>query len=421
VLQGGGAAILKLRRGVEFFAGKGGDLDADGAVGRLHGGDGALQADAALLPDADAEGAGLSEDKLLKGGALRLVAEDGEQSAGAAFLHDDRGEHDVKRAGGERGLSDVREELGREIVERGFEYGDDFRSARSGRLGNGGGEGFAEAETEDVGEAGVAAGAGAVADAMDEHDGAGSKAGCEGADDGGASGRDELLLYVGGVGGEAAEKISSSGRRHREGAVSADDGAAANVERRAEPLIDLEMMDAGGGGDDVNDGIDRADFVEVNLVDGDVVDLRFGVAEELKGADGEELDGLCERCGLNESANRGEGTAMHMGMVMLVIVGVAVIVFMTGRCGGFGELVTVEDVDLGAGDAAAVHGFNAEGGVEAEGGGSVMQHLRGHARVNQRAEKHVSGDTGEAIKRSDTHQERSFKNKLGSAETQLPS
>ena len=44
-----------------------------------------------------------------------------------------------------------------------------------------------------------------------------------------------------------------------------------------------EGVDAGGGGDDVDDGVDCADFVEVNFFDVDVVDFGFGGSEQLEG------------------------------------------------------------------------------------------------------------------------------------------
>ena len=49
----------------------------------------------------------------------------------------------------------------------------------------------------------------------------------------------------------------------------------------------VEQIERDAGADDVGDGIDRADFVEMNFFDGDAVDPRFGFAEPLK--DGEAL------------------------------------------------------------------------------------------------------------------------------------
>ena len=70
---------------------------------------------------------------------------------------------------------------------------------------------------------------------------------------------------------------------------------------------------------------------------------------------------------------------------------------------GFGEMAVFEDVDLGAGDAAAVYGFDPETGVDAERPGRVVEHVFGNAGVDEGAEKHVAGDTGEAIEVGDAH------------------
>ncbi len=70
---------------------------------------------------------------------------------------------------------------------------------------------------------------------------------------------------------------------------------------RAVPFVDGEGVDAGGGGDDVDDGVDCAYFVEVDFFDGDVVDLGFGGAEEFEGVDGGLFDGGAREAALMRS------------------------------------------------------------------------------------------------------------------------
>jgi hypothetical protein len=92
------------------------------------------------------------------------------------------------------------------------------------------------------------------------------------------------------------------------------------------PGADVEVVDAGGGGDDVDDGVDCADLVEVDRVDGDVVDAGFGFAEEGEGAQGEVLDGLRERGGGDEGADLGERTGFGVtGLFVDVDVGFFVV------------------------------------------------------------------------------------------------
>lgn len=267
---------------------------------------------------------------------------------------------------------------------------------------------------------------------------------------------------MGGVGRKAAEQVGGRGRRNGEVAVGALDHAAAYVERRAVPNeglaglgegLRIEGVDGGAPGDDVDDGVDGADLVEVDLVDGDVVDPGFGGAEEIEGLEGEVFDGFGEGGRADEVADGGEGAAMGVlvwlvlmrvglvcvglvcvgfGVGVFVRVGVAglvkvlrpgvvlVVVFVVvlldrgvggsgGGCGGFGvgvpvlvrmcfgEVAVLEDVDLCGGDAGAVDLFDLEGGTEVERGDDVVQDLGRDADVDQGSEKHVAGDAGEAV------------------------
>jgi hypothetical protein len=88
--------------------------------------------------------------------------------------------------------------------------------------------------------------------------------------------------------------------------VLAEDGAAADVEGRGEPAVDGEGLGSGGGADDVDDGVDGTDLVEVDLFDGDGVDGGFGLAEELEGAAGAGFYGVRERGGGDDFEDGGE-------------------------------------------------------------------------------------------------------------------
>ena len=58
-------------------------------------------------------------------GTVGVVGEDGEERAEAALLHLNGGGHDVESAQGEGPLGDVGEDLRGEIVDGGFEDGDE--------------------------------------------------------------------------------------------------------------------------------------------------------------------------------------------------------------------------------------------------------------------------------------------------------
>ena len=51
-------------------------------------------------------------------------------------------------------------------------------------------------------------------------------------------------------------------------------------------LLDAECVEADAGADDVDDGVDGADFVEMNFFERYVVDVCFGFAKFLKNGGG---------------------------------------------------------------------------------------------------------------------------------------
>jgi len=220
---GGGTAIFKLRCGVEYFAVSGAYFDANVAVGRGQGGVGAVEAGAALLVDADAEGAGLAEEETLERGGVGVVGEDGDESAEATLLHLDRGTHDVESSLLEGGFRDMGDDLWAEIVECGFENGYGVGVFR--RF-----VGVADVETENVGKVLWVAGPGPISDLVDTHGGLEAEGWGEGTDEGCSCGCDQLFFDVGGVGGETAEKICCGWSGDREAAVGAVNHASTYVE-----------------------------------------------------------------------------------------------------------------------------------------------------------------------------------------------
>jgi hypothetical protein len=76
-------------------------------------------------------------------------------------------------------------------------------------------------------------------------------------------------------------------------------GAAAHIDGRAVDLVDAEQIEGEARADDVADGIDRADFVEVHLFYGDAVDGGFRLAEDAEDALGVGLDRVGQIGGVN--------------------------------------------------------------------------------------------------------------------------
>ena len=242
------------------------------------------------MVDSDAEGAGLAEEEFFERRELCVVGEDRQEGSQTALLHLDGSGHDIECAQCEGPFGDVGEDLRGQIVDCGFDNGD------GGVSGVGG---LADRKTEDVREVLGVASACAVANLLDAHRGLGAECGVERANDGGACRSDEFFFDVGGVSGEAAKQVGSGGRGDGETAMGAVNHAATDVEGRAVPLVDCEGVNSGGCGDDVDDCINCAYFVEVNFFDGDVVDFGFGGAEEFEGLNCGLFDCGGEGCGVN--------------------------------------------------------------------------------------------------------------------------
>ena len=61
-------------------------------------------------------------------------------------------------------------------------------------------------------------------------------------------------------------------------------------------------------------------------------------------------------------------------------------------------------VNLGSRDPASVHTRNFQPRTNIQCGDGVLEKLRRHSRIQQRAQKHVTADAGEAIKISNAHE-----------------
>ena len=57
------------------------------------------------------------------------------------------------------------------------------------------------------------------------------------------------------------------------------DEAAPRRQRRDDHFVQFQALVAPGGGDDIDNGIDRADLVEVDLFGGRAMDFRFGLGQ----------------------------------------------------------------------------------------------------------------------------------------------
>ena len=188
------------------------------------------------------------------------------------------------------------------------------------------------------------------------------------------------------------------------------------------PLPDVEVHNAGRGRDDIDDGIDRADLMKVDLVDRDVVDLRLGGAKQLKSANSKRLDRGAQGSGLDQPTNDSKRAAMAMLMLVALLLvrmrmaGLVQVLRLDLRrhqfrallvrgmgCLGRGSIL--EHSNLGGRDPRAIDDLSFERGVEMKRSYGLVKHLLRNPGIDQGSEKHVAGDAGEAIKIRDTHAE----------------
>ena len=79
-----------------------------------------------------------------------------------------------------------------------------------------------------------------------------------------------------------AEQPDGRRRRHRKDAVRRVDHAAAHIQRRAHDRVGRKPLEPEHRADDVDDRIERADLVQVHLLDGHLMDRGFRLGQSLE-------------------------------------------------------------------------------------------------------------------------------------------
>ncbi len=186
-------------------------------------------------------------------------------------------------------------------------------------------------------------------------------------------------------------------------------------------MIYAEVGCSRGGADDVDDGVDCADFMEVDLFDRNRVDGGFGFTEQAKGAGGAVLYVVSKRgpCDDAEDGRKRAVVIVRVAVIMLVFVimmGMAVAVFM-GVAVLMRVVVTIgmrrsvraiaglgrEDVNLCSGDAPAHDFAGFEMGADVQRRRSLLKDVEREAGVDHRAKQHVATDSREAIEVCNPH------------------
>lgn len=255
------------------------EFDADGAEGS---GDNFFFATESSSFDpfkAKTEGGGFAKNNGGESFGVRGQGEDSEEVAGATFFHEEGHSRGVEGAGMHETIEGVSEVLAGDIVEVGTNFHDGVR-----RKGRGGA--LPEEGTEDIGAIGKVAGAEAVADFFSGKRVERSEFLDELGEDGGAGGGGKFVGDVELAERDAAKDFGGGGGGERKSAVSALDGAGTIDGNGGGDGSEVEVVQAGGGANKVNDGVDRADFVKVDGIDGDAVELGFGGGDTLEQGEG---------------------------------------------------------------------------------------------------------------------------------------
>jgi len=168
--------------------------------------------------------------------------------------------------------------------------------------------------------------------------------------------------------------------------VRALDGPSAVDGCRGGNFSELEVVDSGCGTDKIHDRVDRADFVKMNGIDWNAVELGLGFSYALKHGEGGVADLGIELRFLEKILNLGPRTAVIMTMFIVVMMVVGVIVRGLDKEAGAGQATSERSLRF------QDHFFREVKTLD-----SLLKEREGHAEVEEGGSKHVSADSGGTI------------------------
>jgi len=133
-----------------------------------------------------------------------------------------------------------------------------------------------------------------------------------------ACGRDEFVGFVALSEWDAAKDLEGRGRGDREATVFALDPAPSLFEGRDVDALNAKGLDPDANADNVCDGIERSDLVEMDRFGGGAVDFGFGYRDPRKNREGVLFDEGREGTGFKQCLD------VRMGAFRLMGVGVGV-------------------------------------------------------------------------------------------------
>ncbi len=417
-LQGDPPAGFELGGGLEGLSIEGAGFHFDLAEGGFDAAQSAFELAAFGGRSADAERGSFAQEQFGKPVLVRGGAENGEEDAGAILLHLNGGVKHVECTFGEGFFDDVTKDFGIDVIEVCFEDGDmvGFPIMSRGRC-----VGSSEKGAQDVRPGFVVSFAEAVtnffggelerAEPLDEF-----------GQDGGAGGGNEFVGFIalGNRDAPFGENRDCGRRGNGETAVCAVDPTSAFGDGGGLNIRFAEQFEADRSSDDIDDRVDGADFMEMNLICGLAVNPAFSARDAMEDSDGFLFDPGRERAGLNQLADFRESAPMEVSLlgvlVVLMLVAGAVFIFMFVfmdmfmAVGMIGVMVVTMLVLVGVNVE-----FNPfDGGLVLPGGVDVklaemefiqfvLESVEGNSEVKHGADEHVAADAAEDIEVKSFH------------------
>lgn len=361
----------------------------------------------------DSQRQSLAKDHAFQFSGFCRLTQNRQQDGRAVVLHLDRRSENIQSSAFEKGIHCMADLFGGGIVDVTLQQD---HAVAVGAIDCG----LSDDDSQDIGEIVGIAGTGAVADFGNGHGGHRAIGRSEMGQDGRGGGREQLeIARAGQHGGPGlAEQFGRRGGGNGQNAVGAADGSGADGKRGTENLLDLEGIEANAGGDNIDDRIDGADLVEMNLIDGFVVDGGLDPAEVVEDGDGAVFGGGGNGAAVDQAPDVRKGTmgvgGWRMGMIRMVVsmvrMGMAVVVGMAVAviipCGGGRGTPGLEPC---SGDSFTHHGFDLElYRAYRQRVQLADQIVAIDAGIQHRGDDHVPASAGETIKISDIHSCRPF-------------
>lgn len=236
---------------------------------------------------------------------------------------------------------------------------------------------------------------------------------------------DEFAIDIGRVIGQSCQEFCRCRCRYGHDAMGTADESAPHVEGRCADLFDMQVVKGPDGPYDIEDAVDGADFMEMDIADGYAVYFGFRFGQGLEYGQALLFDFFRKRRGFDDGRDIGQSPVLMMVMmargidegscrlhglavIVMVVVTVAVaffvavVVMMTFFMVMMVMMVLFrveEDIIIHRLDPQFVDRLADQGiAVQSQLGHGFLKFFKGNACLNQHADEHIATDTGKTVK-----------------------